>query len=214
MISLDALLQLTKGSLDILGNSGRKLLHAALSDTVDGRRCLMLASVNCEDDPRVSIFTRPRAFAGHVDSCLDIFGRYGAPYGTLHAGPGGSQLMCEGRSVMTIAPDSDETQLTATLVDGTPLGRGSKGSSGATTVLQGSPCWSVVVKPNVDAVLIIACMLARILLTPTVDASSRDLHSGRPTMDSVRPSIMPSPAFASARPSMAPSQQTWAPQRR
>lgn len=208
MISLDALVQLTRGSLDILGNSGRKLLHAALSDTVDGRRCLMLASVNCEDDPRVSIFTRPRAFAGQTETTLDIFGRYGAPYGTLHAREGFSQLVCEGRPVMTVSPGIDETQLAAALLDGTVLGRGSQKNSGTTTALQGSQCWSVVVSAGVDAVLIMSCMLARILLTPSPGAVS-----GRPTIDSVRPSMMPTPPFASGRPSVAPS-QSWSQQRR
>merc|ERR1719316_403511 len=75
MIQMDHLQRSAPGPLNILGTSGRKLLHALVCDTPDSRRCLMLASCGCEDDPRTCIFT-PQP--GAVDSqALEVFGKAG-----------------------------------------------------------------------------------------------------------------------------------------
>merc|ERR1719478_1584449 len=94
MIQMDHLLSLTTGPVDILGTSGRKLLHALVCDSPDGRRCLMLSSCGCEDDPRTCIFTSPGQSTQEVPSeVFEVFGKAGKFYGWLEIVDGNRALL-------------------------------------------------------------------------------------------------------------------------
>merc|ERR1740138_1048377 len=90
------------GSIDILGTSGRKLLHADLNQLSDGRRSVSLCSVGCEDDPRCTITAPANTLP---TSALEIYGRGRRPYGSLESGGPGWRsgvIKVEGRPVMVV----------------------------------------------------------------------------------------------------------------
>lgn len=97
LIPMENLLRPNPGVLDILGTSGRKLLHAAVEDSPGGQKMLSLASVGCEGDPRARICTTP-------SEVMQIYGKRQRFYGTLEprAGVGGALVKCDGYHVMTI----------------------------------------------------------------------------------------------------------------
>lgn len=140
------------GSLDIKGTSGKKLLHALVCQSPDGRQCLMLSSCGCEDDPRACVFTSPTDF--------EIFGKAGKFYGWLkaqgadeatlyHSGIGG-----ESKEVMQIQMSEEPFRRDAYTMNGQLLGSASRDSE----------AWSLQAKPGADAILITSVILALQLL--------------------------------------------------
>lgn len=164
LVPLNSLLRFSKGSLDLTGASGTKLLSALVCDSPDGRHCLMLASCGCEDDPRTTIFTPPPGPTLEAPK-LEVFGKGGKFYGWLdppafrdrstlsYSGSDGKE-----QEVMQIQwQTEDPLRLQASTMDGHPLASASRGDSGF---------WCVRVKPGVDAVLISSVMLALMILRP------------------------------------------------
>jgi len=164
VISMDSLLRVTTGSLDILGTSGRKLLHASIEDTHDGRRCLALSSVGCEADPRCLIYT-PKDGVG-----MEVFGRRKSFYGTIERSNDTSSILkYEDTPVMLIEAGSvADLKMTARTADCDRKIIGSAGRHEGKGLRQpkGGDAWKFQVKPGTDAVLVCACMLAVLLLQP------------------------------------------------
>jgi hypothetical protein len=166
MMSLDKIMGLKTGAIDIRGTSGRTLLHATIENLPDGRRSLKLASVGCEADPRTTVHS-----PAQPGGAFEIAGKLGQPYGTLEISPNGSGVLKHsGQPVMIIERgDVAAMKMTAKSVDGDQLGS-------ASTENKGDVNWKLTVKPGADAVLITTCMLSMIFLGGA---------------DSARPSGMP-----------------------
>jgi len=159
VISMNALHGMTKGSLDIMGTSGMKLLSAVVCDSPDGRRCLMLASPGREDDPRACVFS---CSAGGAS--FEIFGNTGTFYGWLECPPGskaqllhGGSSSGEGTPVMQINMGrQSDLHIEAFNMAGELLAHASRRDDS----------WKLQATPGSDAVLVSSCMLALILLRP------------------------------------------------
>lgn len=180
MIQMDHLLNITSGPVNILGTSGRKLLHALVCDSPDGRRCLMLASCGCEDDPRTCIFTSNRAsFPPVAEPALEVFGKAGKFYGWLEF-PGGSQVLLahsgaggERRPVLQIEMgNQSDLRMSASTMDGRVIASAGRNAAAGGRQFDGNDSWKMQVKPGTDAVLVTSCMLALILLRPWPSADS------------------------------------------
>lgn len=166
MQTLQQGISISTGSvLDILGTSRRKLLHASIVEENAGGRQLALASVGCEDNPRVFVRAGPVPLSmGDSDApqSMEIHGRRGALYGTLEASSnGGATLHHGGRKVMSIEEGtSADMQMTASMVDGRTIATAGRSNDGH------GDAWKLQVMPGADAILIASCMLALILLRP------------------------------------------------
>lgn len=171
LVNMESLLRLGTGKLAVRGTSGRILLEAMVKEE-DGRRKLALASVGCEDDPRVRIQTsKPPGQA------LEVYGRENDFYGTIESGSagGGSFLVHAGKQVMSIdlnTANPADLQMTAFAMGGPGPGHGRQlGSAGRSPGQGGGSMsgptqdnWRVTVKPGADAMLITSCMLSMALL--------------------------------------------------
>mmetsp|Transcript_4805 Transcript_4805/g.8721 ORF Transcript_4805/g.8721 Transcript_4805/m.8721 type:complete len:468 (+) Transcript_4805:114-1517(+) len=175
MIAMDSLKRLSTGSVDILGTSGRKLLHAAVSETPDNRRCLAVASCGCEDDPRTCILTPSTAVSSSTgegqSQDLEVYGKSGSFYGRIESQSGSNNAVLhygEGQNPVMILElgSQEDLRITAAAVDGNLLSSGGRNISISGRQLEGSDAWKMQVKPGADAVLIASCMLALILLRP------------------------------------------------
>jgi hypothetical protein len=164
MIPMQSLISLSRGSIDIMGTSGRKLLHALVCDSPDGRRCLMLASCGCEDDPRTCVFT-PQATRGSYTQALEVFGKAGKFYGWLEHGKGATLMHSgaggERRPVLQFSMGNQQDRsIRVDTMDGQ-----SYASCG-----NEANFWKLQAKPGADAVLVASCMLGLILLAPWPDS--------------------------------------------
>jgi len=169
MIPIESLMR-ASGELDIRGTSGRKLLNGSVTETPDGNRCLALASCGCEEDPRVTVVAPARDGQGPLSGTsrgmrtMELFGKGGSFYGTLEPGPdGGAVLRCEGEIVMTLDPGAGDLRMTASSMDGRLLASAGKNVQVAVRQLESHDTWKLQVKPGLDAVLIVSCMLGALL---------------------------------------------------
>jgi len=193
MIQMDHLLSLTSGPVNILGTSGRKLLHSMVCDSPDGRRCLMLSSCGCEDDPRTCIFT---SHHGSGAEALEVFGKAGKFYGSLQL-PGGNQAVLthsgaggQLKPVLQIdMGNHSDLSMSASTMDGRLLASAGRNATAGGRSFEGGDSWRMQVKPGTDAVLITSCMLALILLRPWPTADGRYSMGAPsvPTAMSLRP---------------------------
>eukprot|EP00929_Paragymnodinium_shiwhaense_P006886 TRINITY_DN110837_c0_g1_i1.p1 TRINITY_DN110837_c0_g1~~TRINITY_DN110837_c0_g1_i1.p1 ORF type:complete len:525 (+),score=114.37 TRINITY_DN110837_c0_g1_i1:178-1752(+) len=181
VISMEALLrpELTGGRLDIKGSSGRKLLSAELANSGDGRLCLSLASVGCEDTPRARIFSPA---PGRTD--MELLGKGNSFYGSLQ--PNGSPtsfvLLYEGEAVLHVQiVDSASFRIVVCSKDGVQLGHSERtlGGPGGSEVLR------LNVRRGVDAVLVVSCVLAMVLV------HGGSPHGGSSPSPSLRTSMAP-----------------------
>jgi len=177
MIPIDCLmkaageLDLHKEQLDIRGTSGRKLLHGAVSETPEGRRCLALASCGCDEDPRVTLLAPPRddspqrGISGGLCGTMELYGKNGKFYGTLEpAANAGALLRHNGEFVMSLEMATSDLRMTASSMDGRLLASAGKNvTQSDMRRLESNDMWKVQVKPNFDAVLIASCMLGALL---------------------------------------------------
>jgi hypothetical protein len=193
MIQMDHLQRAATGPLNILGSSGRKLLHAVVCDTPDSRRCLMLASCGCEDDPRACIFT-PQP--GSTDKSLEVFGKAGKFYGWLETPHPGQALLSysgdggEASPVLRIEMGSPaDLRMSASTMEGKVLASAGRSNGGA----DGASSWKMQVNPGTDAVLITSCMLALIKLRPWPSGDPR-ISVGASTMGGTATSLRQYPS--------------------
>lgn len=159
-------------TVDVLGTSGRKLLHAAVADLPDGKRCLALSSCGCEDDPRICVFFKPNEGSQNVAQEVDLFGKQGQFYGNimvqkLSSGAMEAKLSYGSRKtpVMYLKlgskdgdndPKNPSLHTTALALDGKVLASAARDHD----------AFKMQVKPGVDAILVISCMMVLILLDP------------------------------------------------
>lgn len=201
MIQMEQMQRSAPGPLNILGTSGRKLLHALVCDSPDSRRCLMLASCGCEDDPRTCIFT-PQPGAADPQA-LEVFGKAGKFYGWLEF-PGASQALLshsgangEANPVLQIEMGSiSDLRMSASTMDGRLLASAGRSAAGGGQQFEGADTWKMQVKPGTDAVLITSCMLALVLLRPHAERASLGASTAGGTTTSLRQ--YPSPSAPSA----------------
>lgn len=181
MIAMDCLTIDTVGTIDILGPCGRTLLHASVS-TADGRRCLSVASVGYEDDPRAMVISRARTPGDELGAAegleaqdqrqqdsFQIYGRGGEHFAVLEPSTSdGLLLFLEDKPVLSVEVGSAaDLRMSAYAQDGRPLAvAGRNISIGGRPKDDGVDTWKLQVKPAVDAILVIACMLTKILLRP------------------------------------------------
>lgn len=170
-----AVLSNSVGEIDVLGTSGRKLLHISLEDR-DGLRWLSLSSVGQEATPRCKVSTKlPTSIGeGMTPQEFEVYDRESQHYGTLERtfasldGNGGSGGLLryagepfDGAGVMSIVaqPNTNRADmaLKAQAMDGHPLASAGRGGQGM---------WNLWVEQGSDAVLICCCMLALLLLRP------------------------------------------------
>lgn len=184
VIDMNRMKRMQTGPFDILGTSGRKLLDALVCDAPGRRRCLMLASCGCGDDPRTCVFTaKPGSSPPSTDSeALEIFGRAGKFYGWLEF-PGGMEVMLlhsgvdgKVRRVLRIEMESaSDLRMAASTMDGRVLASCGRSAAGqvAAQQFEGIDTWYMQVKPGIDAVLITSCILALIFLRSWPSADGR-----------------------------------------
>jgi len=148
-------------TIPIMGTSGRQLLQSYIIYS-NMEKVLRVASLRCEEDPRVSIHAAP-ASRGKV---MQIKGRHGVSYGTMQETlPGTFAVYSECEMVMTITQDDlNHRPFEMSIKDG----EGTLIAVAGTNVASGPDpqehMWRVTVKPAVDAVLVIACALAVIVV--------------------------------------------------
>jgi len=197
MIQMAHLQRESAGPVNILGTSGRQLLHALVCGSPDNRRCLMVASCGCEDDPRTCIFT---PLNDEPSQALEIFGKAGKFYGwlefpsrnqavLLYSGDTGMQ-----KPVLQIEMGSrEDLRMSASMMDGRLLASAGRNVGVAGRQGEGAEdSWKMQVKPGVDAVLITSCMLALILLRPW--PSDDRISLGASTVGGTATSLRPSPS--------------------
>jgi len=160
MISLEDLQAATQGFLgpmDIKGLSGQKLLHGVLEDVPGIGRRLSIASVRCESDPRALIV--PCNSFSHR-----LYGRDHEEYGTLEFVGVRVMLKQAGIPVMVLdAGDPNELHYTASRMDGRVLASAGRQPN----PLEGEEdqeIWRLQVRPGIDAILVMVCMLSVMLL--------------------------------------------------
>jgi len=178
VIAMDSL-RPGSGQIDILGTSGRKLLHATITQQPDGRHVFALASVGCQEDPRCIIHGPA---AGSVK--MEVSGRQGQPYGMLEPDNSTAILSYNNQPAMVLdTAGLLELRLAARTMDGKLLASASPAvvSSRAPGT---DPTWKLQVKPGADAVLIASCMLAVLLLRRAGDTVAA---SPEPTASMLRP---------------------------
>jgi hypothetical protein len=186
MISMESLRN-PGAAIDILGTSGRKLLHADINQSADGRGSLSLCSVGCEDDPRCTITAATSASSLSPLSSLEISGRGRRPYGTMEpGGPGwrGGVVTVGGKPVMIVEttplPSGDlytSLRMTASTMEGRLLAAADPTNDGRG---HGEQSWKLQVKvtPGSDAVLISSCMLAVHILWPPTAPQAQASRGG------------------------------------
>eukprot|EP00930_Biecheleria_cincta_P090784 TRINITY_DN80246_c0_g1_i1.p1 TRINITY_DN80246_c0_g1~~TRINITY_DN80246_c0_g1_i1.p1 ORF type:complete len:398 (-),score=55.25 TRINITY_DN80246_c0_g1_i1:67-1260(-) len=160
MISLEdlqAAMQGVLGPMDIKGLSGQKLLHGVLEDVPGIGRRLSIASVRCESDPRAIIV--PCNSFSHT-----LYGRDHEEYGTLEFVGVRVMLKRAGTPVIVFdAGDPNELHYTASRMDGRVLASAGRQPN----PLEGEEdkeIWRLQVRPGIDAILVMVCMLSVMLL--------------------------------------------------
>jgi len=180
VIALSSLKRPT-GVVNILGNSGRMLLKALISQTPDGRRCLALSSSGNEDDPRTIVLSPPTQGAASSSTPsgtgqdLELFGKLDGFYGHIESPPGSIRSVVHfGKAqnpVMHLDLECHEDlRITATSPAGNDLASAGKGAPminvpGGKEPITGDT-WRLNVKPGADPLLVASCMLALILIRP------------------------------------------------
>lgn len=177
MLPLDSLKGPLTGPLEILGSSGRKLLQATTSRTSDGRHCLAVASIGCEHDPWTLIIKPlPTGVLGTSSSSgvgldMDVYGKSSGFYGHIQSEPlheSNSSVLHHGESFNPVMyfgmRDREDLCMTAMSAEGDFLAS-SQRATGEGLGISGD-IWGLTVQPGADALLIMSCMLAIILMKP------------------------------------------------
>lgn len=192
MVPSSSLRQQVCGPIDVFGTSGRKLMQAAVQGGDGNPYSFSIASVGCEGDPRCTVRSVDDARTSsslHELGILEVFGRSGKPYGILEPISGGSvaNLYCNGLHVMTIKVE-DWQRMIAVSVSGEILataGPRPQATTQTPSAMRDEMPWRVEVKPRVDAVLVVSCMLSVLLLWPLQLPSGRhplsSMHTGLAT---------------------------------
>lgn len=164
-LEIDELLTLTDGVLDITGPKGKSvLLRAFAGNDSQGRRCITLGSARDNFAPCVKVAVP--SDGGN----LEVYGRGKDLFGTVESTSSSwTNLICKGRPAISVEhPDLASLQMLVSL----PAGNGETAAMAKREVIDDSEFFVVVVQPGMDAVLITACLLSIVLLTPLLGNSS------------------------------------------
>eukprot|EP00971_Amphidinium_carterae_P204296 4054034-Amphidinium_carterae.1 len=147
----------------------------------DGRTCLQIASVGCEGDPRATIVGPQGRETNYA-----IFGRGGRDlYGNLQPTDIGASLWVDGQNVMHIHVTNEaDLRMSAVGPNGVTLVNAGRSLTTPGNGPDDRSTWKVQVRPAVDAVLVMACMLTIITLErrPRGSAAASPLNSTRNTL--------------------------------
>mmetsp|Transcript_70213 Transcript_70213/g.121600 ORF Transcript_70213/g.121600 Transcript_70213/m.121600 type:complete len:442 (+) Transcript_70213:109-1434(+) len=215
MIALESLKVPLTAPINIMGHSGRKLLQASVSPIADGRQCLALAYVGCEDDPRTHVLS-PIATVSEtvaassttsgaqeealnmayqfsdpmmprIQNDLELYGKPDDFYGHIELNVAGSSIsiLHYGESQNPVIYlnllSTTDLHMTATSAAGIPLATAQRttmrNSSSIDPAAGQQPArvdvWGMTIKKGADALLIVSCMLALILIKPPPPADTR-----------------------------------------
>jgi len=153
----------SEGDLSIVGLSGNPLLRAALRKTEAGRT-LEISMPEPRSAPRAIVGPCVQEVIGSGKSrAVPILGMKGAFYGMLEMrSTGACYVIKDGQTVLVIDGDTDKLHLTINSGLGSQLATVTCSSE----PFDGAEHLEVRVQPGVDTVLIMACVLAVVLLSP------------------------------------------------
>mmetsp|Transcript_142080 Transcript_142080/g.250532 ORF Transcript_142080/g.250532 Transcript_142080/m.250532 type:complete len:482 (+) Transcript_142080:110-1555(+) len=156
--------QLTsEGELGIVGLSGNPLLRASVRK-VGRRRSLEISMPEAGSAPRATIAPNLQDLNRPDDGVLEIRGLKGSFYGMLEMRASGACYVTkDGETMMIIDGDTDSLQLSIKSGGGMPLAS----VRCSTEPFGGVDHVEIRVEPGVDTVLVLACVLAVLLLSPT-----------------------------------------------
>jgi len=175
MVPMEQIKKRGSGALDIFATSGKRLLIATISETSDGQQCLSITPCGTENDHKVKVFTLKQQsfartpFTGSISNqplpSLEVFANSGQFHGTLSPGAGGGMLL-------KLPSGPEDYSMRA-------YGKGQLIASAGRNILVGShpakaeheDSWNLKVKPGVDAVLILSCMLGTLRLATPLPAA-------------------------------------------
>jgi len=160
VVPVDALSEVrTEGALDIMGVSGNPLLRVVVHQVNGGDRALMVSMPPPLNSTRVRI--GPPATGSRADQGLEIRRFDHELYGELVLQPNGQyDVVKDGRTAMVLGDQMGNALLMVSTVDGQALAHVTCGSESFGSVRS----LEVRVHPNVDAVLVLSCVLSVILL--------------------------------------------------
>jgi hypothetical protein len=151
-----------EGELGIVGLSGSTLLRAAVK-TVGSQRTLEISLPEANSFPVAA----PCATVGSAEPgarSFDLRGLNGAYYGTLEVRrSGGCYVVRDGITVIIIDGTLDGPHLTIQSGQGIALAS----TRVSTDLFGGEEYVEVRVEPGVDIVLVLSCVLAALILSPT-----------------------------------------------
>lgn len=160
MLPLETI-QRPHGSFDMTGPSGRKIMNIHVVLGPNSHRCIAVSPLNC-DEPRCVVH-EPK------NDCRDmeVQGRSGTSYGLLRPASRGYVLQVEGQAVMHLQiQDRARLIFMATtmrhrvLATAGPISGMSADCETATEGHVSADLWRLQIKPGIDAVLLVSCMLA------------------------------------------------------
>jgi len=154
----------SEGDLNIVGLSGNPLLRAALRKTEAGRT-LEISMPEPRSAPRAIVGPSFKEVVGMQGKsrAVQILGMKGAFYGMLEMRSSGAcYVIKDGQTVLAIDGDSDKLHLTINSGLGSQLATVTCSSE----PFHGAEHLEVRVQPGVDTVLVLACVLAVVLLSP------------------------------------------------
>jgi len=160
-VPMTALLNVDPKGFDVVGLSGNPLLRAVLRSETSGPSTLEIILAHAHSSPRATVGPPRQASAGNG---WEICGPNNTFYGMLvHQSNGGFVVSHgnPGRQVMVIEGDIRAKRLTVSSGDCRALASVSCGSSNFDVEHM-----ELRVHPGVDAVLVLSCVLAVVLLTP------------------------------------------------
>lgn len=150
----------------ITTNSGISLLIATVDEKSDGRRCLSIAACGAENYPEIQVFASKSPSISRSTlsgSKYQIYTKFGQPFGILSHGAGGGMLLKlqNGQVILSLQTASDDFSMTAYSKGHVLASSGINMTldSGHTVSEFSGPTWNLKVKPGVDPLLILACML-------------------------------------------------------
>lgn len=155
----------SEGELTIVGLSGNPLLRAALRKA-EGGRTLEISMPEPRSAPRATVGPAIQDVVGPNNTrsrAVKICGMKGAFYGMLEMrSTGACYVIKDGQTVLIIDGDSESLQLAIKSGQGLPLAAVTCSSE----PFGGSEHLEIRVQPGVDTVLVLACVLSVVLLSP------------------------------------------------
>jgi len=158
-VPVDALTDVrVKGGLDIVGKSGMPILSLTMQQHM-GERAISISSAKPSGPPCVTI--GPPASGPREDRALEICGQDSSIYGVLLKKSNGHyNVVKDGQTHIILRDRSGEEKLTVV----SPTGQTMASVTCAGEEFRGVLHLQILVNPKVDALLVVSCVLAMVLL--------------------------------------------------